>query len=57
MREHETRKQDEDEELPPLRTPPLNTEVPSVPNRDVGTGGTKEVDDPPNTDDGVLPPS
>ncbi|WP_370948318.1 hypothetical protein AB5J62_12210 [Amycolatopsis sp. cg5] len=51
MREHESRKQDEDEELPPLHTPPLNTEVPSVPNRDVGTGGTKEVDDPPNTDD------
>jgi hypothetical protein len=46
MRIPDRRHTDEDEDVPPLRT-----EVPSAPNRDLGTGGTKEVDSPKNTDD------
>jgi hypothetical protein len=37
---------DDDENIPPLKT-----DVPSVPNRDLGTGGTREVDKPKNTGD------
>lgn len=45
MRNHaeHPRDLDEDEDL--------TTQVPTAPNRDLGTGGTKEVDTPPNTDD------
>jgi hypothetical protein len=34
----------------------LTTGIPPVPNRDLGTDGTEEVDPPPNTDDAPEPP-
>jgi hypothetical protein len=43
MKKHEERFRDFDDELP--------TQIPTAPNRDLGTGGTKEVDGPWNTDD------
>jgi hypothetical protein len=43
MRKHSEHRRDVDEEL--------TTEIPTAPNRDLGTGGTKEVDGPRNTDD------
>jgi hypothetical protein len=46
MRIPDHRNIDDDEDVPQLPT-----EVPSAPNRDLGTGGTKEVDSPKNTDD------
>jgi hypothetical protein len=50
MRKHDRPALDDEEE------PLLATEVPTAPNRDLGTGGTKEVDGPPNTD-GPWPPN
>jgi hypothetical protein len=44
MRKHDRLALDDEDE------PLVATEVPTAPNRDLGTGGTKEVDDPPNTD-------
>jgi len=44
--DHRTTEDDDDETVPPLKT-----DVPSAPNRDLGTGGTREVDKPKNTDD------
>jgi hypothetical protein len=47
MRIPDRRHTDEDEGLPRLP----DEDVPQFPNRDLGTGGTKEVDSPKNTDD------
>jgi hypothetical protein len=43
MKKHQEHARDTDDEL--------TTEIPTAPNRDLGTGGTKEVDGPLNTDD------
>jgi hypothetical protein len=48
MMKHEQPARDTDDEL--------TTEIPTAPNRDLGTGGTKEVDGPLNTDDLVRDP-
>jgi hypothetical protein len=44
MRKYDRPAVDDEEE------PLLATEVPTAPNRDLGTGGTKEVEGPANTD-------
>ncbi len=47
---------DEDEELDDLLTTQPKTDVPGVPNRDIGPHGTKEVDDVPNSGEVPVEP-
>lgn len=41
--------EDDDDVLDPQLPTKLPTEVPNLPNRDLGPHSTKDVDDPPNT--------